>query len=252
MTDLVAALRAAGCVFAEQEAALLEKAASSPDALDGMLSRRLRGEPLEVILGWAEFCGMRVAVGPGVFVPRTRSGLLVDIAVGTSPRVVVDLCCGSGAIGAAIRASVPGVEVYGFDIDPVAVGFAIRNGVRSAVSDLFDAVPESLRGRIDVVVMSPPYVPTAHLVTMPSEARNHEPAQALDGGADGLAIVRRALEAAAPWLVPDGLFIFDVGRRQADSACRLAEALGWTATVQLDDERDSTAVICRVRSDNIL
>src|SRR3954462_3557379 len=103
---VVARLRAAGCVFAEDEARLL-LAGAAPDALDALVARRVAGEPLEPLLGWAEFCGLRVAVAPGVFVPRRRTEALVEEAVALfrPGAVVVDLCCGSGALGLAVAAS---------------------------------------------------------------------------------------------------------------------------------------------------
>src|SRR6478735_4709753 len=99
---LTATLRAAGCVFAEEEADLLLREAADEASLAAMVARRVAGEPLELVVGWAEFCGLRIAVAPGVFVPRQRSTALVRRAiVGLQPGdVVVDLCCGTGALGA--------------------------------------------------------------------------------------------------------------------------------------------------------
>ena len=106
---VVARLRAAGCVFAEEEATVLASTAASPAELDAMVARRAGGEPLEQVVGWAEFAGLRVFVDAGVFVPRRRSEFLVEVAVlmagrkgGTAPRIVVDLCCGTGALGLAV------------------------------------------------------------------------------------------------------------------------------------------------------
>jgi release factor glutamine methyltransferase len=102
-------LRAAGCVFAEDEARLLISAARTPAELDAMVARRTAGLPLEQVLGWAEFCGLRIAVAPGVFVPRRRTEFLVRQAaeLARPGAVIVDLCCGAGAIGAALAAAVP-------------------------------------------------------------------------------------------------------------------------------------------------
>src|SRR6185437_3948736 len=114
---IVARLRAAGCVFAEDEARLLMSAARTPAELHAMLDQRVAGLPLEQVLGWAEFCGLRITVAPGVFVPRRRTEFLVRQAVALArPRdVIVDLCCGAGAIGAAMAAAVEGVDVYAAD-----------------------------------------------------------------------------------------------------------------------------------------
>src|ERR671937_2454043 len=115
--DVAARLRAAGCVFADDEARLLREAAASPAELTRLVERRVAGEPLEYIVGWVEFCGLRVAVEPGVFVPRRRKELLARQAatVAQAGDVVVDLCCGSGAVGAAVLAAVPGVELHSVD-----------------------------------------------------------------------------------------------------------------------------------------
>src|SRR5919198_868550 len=106
-SEIVSRLRAAGCVFAEDEALLLISAAGSPGELAAMVDRRIAGLPLEHVLGWAEFCGLRIAVDPEVFVPRRRTELLVRqaIALARPGAVVVDLCCGSGAVGAALAAA---------------------------------------------------------------------------------------------------------------------------------------------------
>src|SRR5690606_11440977 len=102
---LVARLRRAGCVFAEDEARLLREAASGAE-LEALVARRVAGAPLEVLLGWTDFAGLRVAIAPGVFVPRRRSELLARLAAEALPPggVVVELCCGVGAIAAAVRA----------------------------------------------------------------------------------------------------------------------------------------------------
>ena len=194
---LVARLRAAGCVFAEDEARLLAEAAASPrrPRADGRPTGSA-GMPLEVLVGWAEFCGLRIAVAPGVFVPRRRSehlarsaAALAELAVlaGRSA-VVLDLCCGTGAVGAAVAALVPEAEVYAAELDPAAVACARRNLPPDRVfeGDLYAALPPALRGRVDVLVCNAPYVPTDAIALMPPEARDHEHRLALDGGAEGL------------------------------------------------------------------
>jgi release factor glutamine methyltransferase len=141
-------LRAAGCVFAEQEAAILTDSARTPDALRFMIGQRAGGLPLEHVVGWASFCGLRIAVDHGVFVPRRRSELLVRLAAGlaASCSVVVDLACGCGAIGAAIAALVSGVELHACDVDQAAVRCARRNleplgGDMSTHGDLYQPLP---------------------------------------------------------------------------------------------------------------
>jgi len=248
--ELVGVLRAAGCVFAEDEAALLAAEAHSTEVLAELVARRVAGEPFEQVLGWAEFRGLRVSVEPTVFVPRLRTGVVVDAAVAVmrSGDVVVDLCCGVGAIGAAIAAEVTGVEVYAADVDPVAVGCARRNlpPDRVFVGDLYDALPDSLRRRVDVLAVNAPYVPTDAIATMPPEARDHEALIALDGGADGLDVQRRVAAGAAEWLAPGGHLVIETSRAQAAYTVAAFDAAGLEARVVTDDEVDGTAVIGRI------
>ncbi|GAB3397821.1 putative protein N(5)-glutamine methyltransferase [Humibacter soli] len=138
---VVARLRAAGCVFAEDEAAILLADAETPADLEARVARRVAGEPLEYIVGWAEFCGLRVSVTPGVFVPRQRTTLIVREALQVAPStpVVLDLCCGAGAIGAAILDARPDAAVYAADIDPAATECARRTLARLLVEEHSEA-----------------------------------------------------------------------------------------------------------------
>ena len=240
---LVARLRAAGCVFAEDEARLLRAAAGSPAELDELAARRVDGAPLEALLGWAEFCGLRIAVDPGVFVPRQRTAFLVAQALQRAGpgAVVVDLCCGTGAIGAAIAAAVPGVEVHAADVDPAAVACARRNLPRVYQGDLYAALPERLRGRVDLLVVNAPYVPTAAIATMPPEARDHEPRVALDGGPDGLDVQRRVAADAPAWLRPGGALLIETGADQAPHTAELFADAGLVPRVVYAE--DATVVI---------
>jgi len=244
----VAALRAAGCVFAEDEARLLLDAATDDESLDALVRRRVAGEPLELILGWAELAGVRVTVAPGVFVPRQRTRLLVEqaAALADAQSVVVDLCCGTGAVGLAVAAAVPGVELHASDVDPAAVACARGNlGSRGSVyeGDLFSALPAGLRGRVDVLVVNAPYVPTDAVALMPPEARLHEHLVALDGGADGLEIQRRVARDAAGWLSGGGYVLVETSERQAPATAALLTAAGLTARVVRSDEADATVVV---------
>src|SRR5450756_783077 len=159
---IVTRLRAAGCVFAEDEARLLISAARTRADLAAMVDRRAAGLPLEHVLGWAEFCGLRIAVDPGVFVPRRRTEFLVRqaAALARARPVVVDLCCGSGAVGAALVAALDRVELYAVDIHPAAVRCARRNvaaaGGQVYEGDLYEPLPATLRGRVDVLVANAP------------------------------------------------------------------------------------------------
>lgn len=240
-------LRAAGCVFAEDEAALLIAAAGTPAELDVLVDRRVSGLPLEHVLGWVEFHGLRIAVEPGVFVPRRRTEFLVQTAVELARpgAVVVDLCCGSAALGAALTASVAGAEVYAADIDPAAVRCARRNLPADRVfeGDLYAALPTSLRGRVAVLLANVPYVPTEAIREMPPEARDHEPRAALDGGADGLDVLRRVAAAAPDWLAPGGHLLIETSEAQAPLAVGAFANAGLTTRVASSGELYATVVI---------
>jgi release factor glutamine methyltransferase len=257
---IVNRLRAAGCVFAEDEARLLISAARTPADLAAMVDRRTAGLPLEHVLGWAEFCGLRVAVDPGVFVPRRRTELLVSQAAALArqaasragqalarPRVVVDLCCGSGAVGAALVAALDRVELYAVDLDPAAVRCARRNlaaaGGQVYEGDLYQPLPATLRGRVDVLVANAPYVPTEAVGLMPPEARIHEPRAALDGGADGLDVLRRVIAAAPPWLAPGGHLLVETSQRQAPQTVETVARNGLIPRVAGSEELNATVVI---------
>ncbi|SHH34315.1 release factor glutamine methyltransferase [Jatrophihabitans endophyticus] len=247
MTDpVVTRLRAAGCVFAEDEARELREAATSPDHLDALLARRVDGEPLEYVVGFAEFDGLRIAVSPGVFVPRRRTAFLVRTAAARAPAnaTCLDLCCGSGALGAAFAARVPGSEVHAADIDPVAVRCARHTLPPGRVyeSDLFATLPAALRGRVDVLLANVPYVPTAALASMPVEARDHEPPRTHDGGPDGLDIARRVLAEAAHWLAPGGVLYIEIAEHQRDAARTAVESAGLTPRLDADDDLGATIV----------
>ena len=250
---MVARLRAAGCVFAEDEASILLSAASTRAELDAMVARRAGGEPLEYVVGWAEFCGLRVFVDPGVFVPRLRSEFLVSVAVdlvrlqgAAEKSVIVDLCCGTGALGLAVAAKAGFSELHAADLDPAAVACARRNvepvGGHVYQGDLFDPLPSGLRGRIDVLICNAPYVPTTEIAFMPAEAREHEALMALDGGADGLATLRRAAASAGEWLAPGGVLLVETSERQAPSMAGVMSAAGLDARIHSDDESGATVV----------
>ena len=246
---VVSRLRAAGCVFAEDEARLLIAAARTPAELDVMVGQRAAGRPLEQVVGWAEFCGLRIAVAPGVFVPRRRTEFLVRQALALAPpgAVIVDLCCGAGAIGAALAAALGRAEVHAADVDPAAVRCARRNLPAGRVyqGDLYEPLPAGLRGRVAILAANVPYVPTREIGFLPPEARAHEPRGALDGGGDGLELLRRVAAGAVGWLAPGGHLLSEISERQASSAEMVLAAAGLTARVVSSDDLDATVVIGR-------
>ncbi|WP_269939201.1 putative protein N(5)-glutamine methyltransferase [Arthrobacter sp. HY1533] len=253
--SLVSGLRLAGCVFAEEEAAILLESARTDAELAMMLARRIEGQPLEHIVGWAQFCGFRVKVAPGVFVPRRRSEFLVEQALaalaGRAGRpVVLDLCCGSGAVGVAIArslaAAATGCELHAADVDPAAVVCATANlapfGGSAHCGDLFAALPQELRGGIDLIAANAPYVPAGAIAFMPQEARLHEPERALNGGADGLDLHRRIAREASQWLRPGGSLLLESSARQAPLSAAILASCGLTVTIASHDELDATVV----------
>ncbi|RMI37258.1 putative protein N(5)-glutamine methyltransferase [Streptomyces triticirhizae] len=251
--SVVARLRAAGCVFAEDEAALLlAEFGADPGALAASVTRRVAGEPLEHVLGWAEFAGQRLRVGPGVFVPRRRTEFLAECAVrlAPSPAVAVDLCCGVGAVGAALLAALDRVEVHASDLAPRAVAYARRN-LRAAAGvyegDLYAPLPARLRGRVDVLVANAPYVPSDAVALLPTEARVHEPTLALDGGADGLGVLRRVAAGAGEWLAPGGSLLVESSERQRAALLAELTAVGLAPRVAHCPEREATVLIAERR-----
>jgi release factor glutamine methyltransferase len=214
-------------------------------------------------------------VDPGVFVPRRRTEFLVhqatplvhqaaplvhqatalvrlvaspvDEALDTQTAVVLDLCCGSGAVGAALAAALGRIELYAADIDPNAVRCARRNIPASVgrvyQGDLYDPLPATLRGRVDVLAVNAPYVPTDAVGLMPPEARLYEPRVALDGGPDGLDVQRRVAEAASQWLAPGGHLLIETSERQAPETVETVARHGLIPRVASSDDLDATVVI---------
>ncbi len=246
---LAARLRAAGSVFAEDEAdLLLEAGDGDPVRLRALVQRRLAGEPLEVVLGWAAFDGHRVRVAAGVFVPRARTAVVVEQAARRLHRYdrVVDLCCGVGAISVALLGRVGALDLVAADVDPDATDVAAENiGDRGIVvtGDLFAPLPERFREAVDLIAVNAPYVPSGEVATMPSEARDHERLVALDGGADGLDVHRRIADGAGAWLRPGGAVVIEVSAAQSAASAALFAAAGFTVAVERDDEVDGTCVV---------
>jgi release factor glutamine methyltransferase len=250
---IVTRLRAAGCVFAEDEAKLLISAAPTAADLAAMVDQRIAGLPLEHVLGWAEFSGLRIAVDPGVFVPRRRTEYLVRQATALAGpgAVVVDLCCGSGAVGAALVANLTGIELYAVDIDPAAVHCARRNLPSAQVyeGDLYEPLSAGLRGRVGILVANAPYVPTDSIALMPPEARVHEPRVALDGGSDGLDVLRRVVTDAPGWLAPGGHVLVETSELQAPHLIEAIIGAGLLPRTATSADLAATVVIGTRRRD---
>jgi release factor glutamine methyltransferase len=243
LRDAVARLRAAGIATARQDAELvlarvlgttrlalhLEPARRvAPDALgalEALLARRAGHEPLQYVLGTEEFAGVRLAVGPGVFVPRPETELLVERAAAlcpAGPARVLDLCTGSGAVACALAVRRPECQVWAVELSPDAARWARANvkaagvagRVRVVEGDLFEPV-SSLAGGIDLVVANPPYIPRPAVAGLPEEVRDWEPALAVDGGPDGLAVIHRILAGAPRFARPGSAVLLEIGHDHA-------------------------------------
>lgn len=246
---IVTTLRAAGCVFAEDEAALLISTARDEAELAHLVDQRVAGLPLEHVLGWAQFRGLRIEVDPGVFVPRRRTEFLVAEAIALSRpgAVVLDLCCGSGALGVAVASAQRDVDLYAADVEPRAVRCARRNvlplGGQVFEGDLFEPLPVALKGRVDILLSNVPYVPSAEIHLLPAEARLHEPLVTLDGGDDGLALLRRVAAECRGWLAPGGHVFVETSEQQAGAAVEVFTQNGLDARVTRDDELFATVIV---------
>lgn len=242
-------LRSEGCVFAEEETQLLISEAGSIEELMNMVEKRVSGLPLEYVLGFTGFCGLQIEVEQGVFIPRRRSEFLVKQAkVLTRPNdIVMDLCCGSGAIGAAIAADFSQIFLHSVDIDPVSVRCASRNitkiGGHVYQGDLYDALPESLREQVNIIVANAPYVPTDSVELLPREARLYEPKVALDGGKDGLDLHRMIVDEALHWLVPKGHLLIETSEMQSAATFEIFVRTGLVPKLVRNEELDATVVI---------
>lgn len=250
---LVARLRAAGCVFAEEEAAALRRWAADVRQLEVWVARREAGEPLEHIVGHVEFAGLDLAVGRGVFVPRQRSLLLaetaVDLLAGRRTPRFVEGFCGVAPIATVVARRRPDARVLAIDADPAAVALAEINLHPHPVycGTGLAGLPPALRGRVDVVAAVPPYVPESEVLTMPHEARDHEPREALiGGGRDGLNQVMSQLREAADWLTVGGAVAVEMNVRQVSAAADAARSAALAPRVVTGAD-GQTAVLVGVR-----
>lgn len=199
-----------------------------------LVGKRAEGMPLQYVTGEMPFRHLVMHVEPGVFIPRPETEVLVDVVLEhisdiTAP-LVADLCTGSGCVAVSVAHEHPGATVWATDVDERAVEAARRNALHAKVADrvqvvhgdLFDPLPAHLRGRFDVVVSNPPYIPSADLPDLPPEVLGFEPGEALDGGSDGLDVFRRIAQESQGWLAPRGLVALELdSRRVAEAAAVL-------------------------------
>lgn len=236
---LVEVLRLAGCVAAEEEAEeLMGAAAGDGDVLSGLVRRRVAGEPLAWVTGWAPFCGRRVKVLPGVYVPRWQTEPLARRACELLPDdgMAVDLCTGSGAIAMVLMAARPRARVLATELDPVACRCAAANGVDVLEGDLGEPLPRHIWGQVDVVVGVVPYVPSEEMAFLPRDVRQHEPRAAWDGGPGGTRALARGVAWGARLLKAGGALLLEMGGEQDRHLAQALSAHGFAGARRLVDE----------------
>ena len=203
-------------------------------AFEALLDRRLGHEPLQYLLGEAELGGLTLAVGPGVFIPRPETEVLVRCALAdAAPRRAVDLCTGSGAVACALARRRPGLRIWGVEREAAALGWAETNVRRLGLADRVTLLAGDLWAPLaglprdwDLVVANPPYLARAVVAALPAEIRAFEPRTALDGGPDGLDIVRRIVLGAPDYLRPGGRLLVEIGADQGAPVQGLVAATG--------------------------
>lgn len=220
-----------------------------------LLQRRLGGEPLQYVMASSEFYGLSLAVGPGVLIPRPETERLVDVVLASSPRprILCDLCTGSGAIALALAHELGQAgDVWATDISATALAFARRNAaalqlpIHLLLGDLFEPLPPGMR--FDVITANPPYVADAEYARLPAEVRDYEPRQALWAGSDGLDVLRRIARESPEWLTPGGLLICEIGDEQGAAAAAVFRRAGFVEVRIVQDYAGRDRVLAGRRS----
>jgi release factor glutamine methyltransferase len=197
----------------------------------------VEGEPLAWLVGTTRFCGLDIAVDPGVYVPRWQSETLARRAAESLPPdgTAVDVATGSGALAVVLSHLRPGARIVATEVDPVAVACARRNGVDVLEGPLDRPLPAELTGSVDVLCAVLPYVPTGALHLLPRDVVAYEPRTALDGGDDGLALVGVLVERSTRWVRTGGRLLLEVGADQIDPLADRMLAVGYVDIEVLDD-----------------
>lgn len=225
-----------------------------------LIRRRLAGEPVAYLVGEQEFWSQPLWVDANVLVPRRDTETLIEAVLAWVPRdqdlTIVDVCTGSGAIAIALAKELPRARIIASDLSPAAVAVAARNIERAQVAervqllvgDLLSALPLPARGQVDLIVGNPPYITTAELAGLSAEVR-HEPIMALDGGVDGLSLIRRIIDDAPAWLTSGGRCALEHGFEQGSAVRDLFAVAGWESihtTADLAGHPRVTSALTRI------
>jgi release factor glutamine methyltransferase len=223
------------------------------DTLAPLLLRRLKGEPIQYILGQTEFYGLPFRVADGVLIPRPETEHLVEEALRVAanwpvPRIL-DIGTGSGAIAIALAHGLPQACVTTVDISPEALAIARENAVGNGVGERIrflngDLLQPVAGQEFELIVSNPPYVPLGDFETLAVEVREHEPHTALFAGVDGLDIYRRLIPSAREHLVPGGWLLLEIGYSQQAAVETLLEAAGYAEIRFLPDYQGIARVAC--------
>jgi release factor glutamine methyltransferase len=245
--SVVRTLSAAGSIAAREEAdELLRVAGGDPQLLGRLVARRTDGEPIAWLTGATTFCGIRLIVEPGVYVPRWHTEPLARRAAALLPAggVAVDLCTGAGAVAATMASAVPSARVIATDLDERAVRCARRNGVEAYEGFLDEPVPRSFERQVDVMAAVAPYVPTGELHLLPRDVRTFEPRLALDGGIDGTDTLIEVVRRCTRWLKPGGWLLLELGGVQAESVGDRLHQTGFEGSDEMTDADGDPRAIC--------
>ena len=233
----------------------LYAAAGFDETVEAMVERRLAGEPVAYITGGWEFYGVPLDITPDVLIPRTDTEVLVEAAIrlfsgrNGRPRIL-DLCAGSGCIGCALAVHMPGAKVILVDNDRKALSVCRRNVQKNKLDTRVMCIeadatqkPPMLLGKFDLLVCNAPYVPTTEILTLDPSVRDYEPVLALDGGPDGLDVIRAMVPLWKSVLKDSGAIMLEIGEGQADAVRTLLETEGFTDVGALLDTGGTERVV---------